>query len=59
MKANEVLKTLNIERMALSYLVKIGLIKFEKSLTGRYDYNDKSVNLLKKIQNLNSKHLTK
>lgn len=43
MKANEVLKTLNISRRTLSRYIKKGLIKVTKLPTGRYVYDDDSV----------------
>jgi len=59
MKAREVMNLLNIGNVALHYLIKSHLIKVIIIPGMKYDYNDKSVNLLKKIQNINSKDLTK
>ena len=41
MKAKEVMLKYNISRRTLSNWVKKGIIKVEKTLTGRYIYLDK------------------
>jgi len=43
MKANEVLKILQITRPTLTKYIKIGLVKIDSQINNRYVYNDESV----------------